>query len=169
MTDPKTSDNNDNLPIKQQLPMNGELNSILDAILKGKSDTKADKFYLCRFFGIPVTESAQISEYNLNYAYQLDKKLRNNSDIQAHILEITRDAPDNYRRLAQLNLYKVAAIEGQALEILMNDAQQAIDKPGFIKQYKQTAGVLADDSAGPGQTVINVDKLQIINKQRLEG
>jgi len=162
-----TIGNKDNKAKELTILPDSPATNILKAVLGKKMSDRKLTYYLSRMLGIPRPQAVSISGYNQSYSYKLDRKLRDDTAIQAEIAEITKTIPDQYRNLCKLRLFNVSRIEGKALEKYNDNPELAIDKPGLLKQIKQGSGVLENDDA-PKQTNIKIDKLQVLVQGALD-
>jgi hypothetical protein len=80
-------------------------------------------------------------------------------------LKIAGALPDNYRTLCASRLPKIAQIDDAALNLYLANPDLAIKSPAYMKQIKQSAGVLANDVDAQRAPSLVITAAQVIMGQ----
>ncbi|MBC8177224.1 MAG: hypothetical protein ISR61_03555 [Desulfobacteraceae bacterium] len=135
------------------------VDEVVTNVISHKKGSKRDAFYLYWILGLPPLSCAKLAGYTKEYGYKLVQQFNNNPEVRQRVEKITSTMPEKYRAICRLRLAEVADIEGRVLGEMRDNPELAARNAGFLKQIKQTSGVLADDV--PKRPVINVGQLSI--------
>jgi hypothetical protein len=149
--------------------------SVVKDIASNSQVKQIDETILRWLLGSDMKAAALASGYSQSYAESgVQKRIKaalqgkdfveggsKRSKIWRERLEIICGTlPDRYRQLCQLRLPTIAKIEGKALEMMEDDPKLAIEKPTLLRQVKQAAGALTDESPAPRG--LNISHLTLI-------
>ena len=140
-----------------------DIAEVVSALLETKKVPKQQqsrsKFYLSMFMGLSAPVAAKLAGFSESYGYKLMTLYRRDIKIRAHIEQLSGLFPERYRSICKLRLAEMAGIEAAALEEYKKDPQLAIKRPALLKQIKQSAGLLGDNTPGVAPT-INIAAVQ---------
>lgn len=139
---------------------------VIADIASNSQDSRMDRFILFWLFGLSPNKAGLKAGYSPSYsASGLLKKLKYSKTVRERIEKFAAQAPLRYRQVCQMRLATIANIEGKGLKLMEDDPKLAIEKPQFLKQLKQSAGVLADDSR-PGTTLVSIGTLNLLQERQ---
>jgi hypothetical protein len=137
-----------------------DINEIVSSVIKAKKGSRRDKFFLYRFFNLPMEICARLSGYSLSYCYKLSEKYQKDSKLQESFQKLVDVIPDRYRELCKIRLMEMGEIEGRALAEYKKDPQLAIRQPQLLKQLKEAAGILNEADTTVQMVQLNFNDLQ---------
>ena len=135
-----------------------EVEEIVNSIIQLKKGNRKHRFHLYRMFNLPISSCARLAGYSANHGYRLVKEFENSGKTRRTVEKFLNSMPESYKGICKLQLARISQIESAALEAYENDPKLVINRPALLKQVKQGAGILSDDT--PHAQFIRIDSVQ---------
>jgi hypothetical protein len=162
---PKKGNQNSDLPA---LISEEQKIDIVQNLVKAKSGSKAQEFFLYWVFGVPAPKAAKLAGYSEKSAYGLVHRLKKDTQIRAQCEAFFDEFPERYRMMCKARLPQIAQLEAKALDTYDQKPELFIKHPQIAKQVKQAAGVKLDEDMKPQQPTINVEGIQMYIQNVIE-
>lgn len=141
------------------------VDEVIAELVTDSKDKQLDKFLLLWLLGFSAKAAALSAGYSQSYSESGVQRRLKTPKLRERIEEITSVMPEKYRSLCRLRLTDVAEVEGEVLKEMKLNPNKAIRNPQVLKQIKQSAGALADESQPPQS--IHIETLQVIQQNQL--
>jgi len=143
-----------------------DIDEVMAGVLTTSNDKRRDKFILYWLLCYNMKTAALSAGYRQSYAESgIQKTMRDSPILRERIEKITSVMPEKYKTLCRMRLPDVAEVEGGVIKLMKDDPEMAMKHPQVLKQMKQAAGVLVDETI-PAPT-INIKTLQILQQTNL--
>lgn len=150
-----------------QQPNDRTIEHIMIGNAEGGGDraTAAVQLY---FSNVPVEKICKETGYAVNSVYRVLKRYRENPEFRQRVANIADYMPEAYLTMKKLEVLRYHEADQAALKKYADDPELLIRHPGYMKQLKQSSGVLPSDNPAKTEYVVNIDKMQAFVQNILE-
>ena len=148
---------------EELVPVEEDLETTLPSLASGV-DPRWHSFLVEFARGATIHDAAITAGFSESYAKAgIYSKIKNGKAFEKALHSISDKAPATLRRISQLQaLRALPELNELALEQYRKNPEKLLDRPAFLKTFKQEVGLIQDEALVPATPQININELRML-------
>jgi len=148
---------------EELVPVEEDLETTLPSLASGV-DPRWHSFLVEFARGATIHDAAITAGFSESYAKAgIYSTIKNGKAFEKALHSISDKAPATLRRISQLQaLRALPELNELALEQYRKNPEKLLDRPAFLKTFKQEVGLIQDEALVPATPQININELRML-------